>query len=319
MSAFEQHRTAHLTTHSTAVAAPPERVYRIIADVTGWPQYFAPNVHVEILESHGRSERIRIWATANGEVKSWTSRRELDPEGLRIRFRQEVSQPPVAAMGGEWLVHAVDGGGSLLELKHDFSAVDDTPEGVDWITRAVDRNSAAELAGIKELAELGDGLSELVFSFEDTVRVAGDGGDVFAFLDRADLWPERLPHVARLDLTEAAPGLQVMAMDTRTADGSVHTTESVRVCFAPDRIVYKQTAVPALMAAHTGHWRITPDAEGVSVTSGHTVTLKPSAIEAVLGPGKTVADARAFIHRALSTNSSTTLRHAKAYAEGLRR
>ncbi|MGO4751805.1 aromatase/cyclase, partial [Streptomyces sp. 2MCAF27] len=145
---------------------------------------------------------------------------------------------------------------------------------------------------------------------------------VYDYLYRADLWPERLPHVSRLDLKEdpvgddvAEPRVQVMAMDTRTADGSVHTTESVRVCFGADRIVYKQTTVPALMTAHTGSWTINPAGDGLAVTSRHTVILNPAAVERVLGPDKTVADARTYVQRALSTNSTTTLRHAREFAE----
>ncbi|MGV9564719.1 aromatase/cyclase [Streptomyces sp. NPDC003480] len=309
--------TPHRTLHSVAVAAPAEVVYGIVADVTKWPQYFAPNAHVEHLEKGEASERIKIWAFSNGEVKSWISRRTLDAAGLRVDFRQEVSAPPVAAMGGAWVVSPVDENSSLLELHHDFAAVEDDPAGVEWITSAVDRNSAAELDNIKELAESHRELDELVFSFEDTVEMAADGADVFDFLNRADLWPERLPHVARLDLTEDEPGVQLMAMDTSARDGSTHTTESVRVVFAPDRIVYKQTTVPGLMTAHTGSWTIRPVEGGVAVTSVHTVTLKPSAVEPILGAGKTVADARAYVHKALSTNSTNTLRLAKAHAEAL--
>ncbi|MFD0023827.1 aromatase/cyclase [Streptomyces sp. NPDC058382] len=309
--------TKHHTLHSVAVAAPAEVVYGLVADVTKWPQYFGPNVHVEHLEQDASGERIRIWATANGSVKNWVSRRTFAPDSLRVDFRQEVSAPPVAAMGGAWVVSPVDGETSLLELHHDFEAVDDDPDGVEWINAAVDRNSAAELNNIKELAEQHADLDELVFSFEDTVHMKADGAEVFDFLNRADLWPERLPHVARLDLAEDEPGVQVMAMDTSTADGSVHTTESVRVVFAPDRIVYKQTTVPGLMTAHTGRWTVVPADGGVDVTSRHTVTLKPGAVEKILGEGKTVADARAYVHRALSTNSTNTLKLARDHAEAL--
>ncbi|MFE3520318.1 aromatase/cyclase [Streptomyces sp. NPDC059161] len=310
--------TKHHTLHSVAVAAPAEVVYGIVADVTKWPQYFGPNVHVEHLEQDAGSERIRIWATANGAVKTWVSRRTFDAERLRVDFRQEVSAPPVAGMGGAWVVSPVDAGTSLLELHHDFEAVGDAPESVDWINAAVDRNSATELNNIKELAERHAELDELVFTFDDTVHMDADGADVFDFLNRAGLWPERLPHVARLDLTEDEPGVQVMAMDTSTADGSVHTTESIRVVFAPDRIVYKQTTVPGLMTAHTGRWTIVAAGGGVDVTSRHTVTLRTDTIEKYLGEGKTVADARAYVHRALSTNSTNTLKLARSYAEALR-
>ncbi|GGN33549.1 aromatase/cyclase [Streptomyces fuscichromogenes] len=308
----------HAALHTAEIDAPAETVYEIVADVTRWPQFFTPNVHVEHLAKGEGTEHIHIWATANGSVKNWTSRRELDRERLTVTFRQDISAPPVASMGGTWAVLPEGAARCRLELHHDFTVVDDDPDGVAWVDSALDRNSAAELAGVKRVAEGAAGLGEVLFAFEDTVHVAADGDRVFDFLNRADLWPERLPHVARLDFTEVAPGVQVMAMDTKAADGSVHTTESVRVVFGTDRIVYKQTTVPALMTAHTGRWTIVPKDGGVDVTSQHTVIVRPEAVEKVLGAGRTVADARAYVRHALSTNSRATLGHAKEYAEGPR-
>ncbi|MGW4438697.1 aromatase/cyclase [Streptomyces sp. NPDC004596] len=308
----------HHTLHTTEIDAPARVVHDIIADVSRWPVFFTPNIHVEHVERGERTERIRIWATAGGEVKQWTSRRDLDPEALTVRFRQEVSAHPVASMGGTWRAAALSPTRTRLELHHDFTVVDDAPEHVAWVNAALDGNSDAELAGIKRVAERYDDLDALLFSFEDTVRIEGDARDVFDFLNRADLWPQRLPHVSRLELTEDQPGVQVMAMDTKAADGSVHTTESVRVVRGGDRIVYKQTTVPALMSAHTGCWTLTPRGGGVDVTSQHTVVVRPEAVEKVLGAGRTVADARNYVRNALSTNSRATLGHAKAYAEARR-
>lgn len=309
---------AHHTSHTVAVQAPPEAVYAIVADVARWPLRFAPNVHVEHLERTATTERLQIWATANGEVRTWISRRELDPDARRVTFRQEVPSSPVAFMRGEWIITPAAGGTSHLELTHDFGAVDDDPAGVEWITRATDRNSAAELDAVRALAERYGRLGELELAFEDTVHVEGSADDVFDFLYQAGEWPSRLPHVDRLDLQEDVPGIQVMSMDTRTADGSVHTTRSVRVALGRDRLLYKQTETPALMTAHTGEWSLTTVDDGVLATSRHSVVIRPEAVAGVLGASATVADARAFVQKALSTNSTTTLRHAKAYAEARR-
>ncbi|MGW5879042.1 aromatase/cyclase [Nocardiopsis terrae] len=313
MSAAEQHMS-----HSITVEAPASRVYRLISAIESWPLYFAPNVHVEVLARSDTEERVRIWATANGEVTSWTSRRDLDPGRLTIAFRQEVSRAPVAAMGGAWRVVPVTDERCELWLDHDFTAVGDDPQLVEWITRAVDRNSESELGAVKYLTESDDGLADLEFSFEDTVRVDGAAADVMEFLDRADLWPTRLEHVSRLELSEDESGVQRMSMDTRTADGSVHTTESVRVCLRDeDRIVYKQTVTPALMRAHTGEWRIAAAPEGgVDVTSRHSVIIQAGSVAKVLGEKATVADARSFVRQALSRNSGVTLACAKEFAEG---
>ncbi|MGV9249250.1 aromatase/cyclase [Streptomyces sp. NPDC003710] len=305
----------HETEHEIVLSAPPQAVFDLLAEVTGWPSVFPPTVHADYLERGEHEERIRLWATANDEVKSWTSRRELDRDRLRIRFRQEVSQSPVAAMGGEWVIEPQPSGRTRVLLRHDFRAVGDDPANVAWIRQAIDRNSAAELGSLEAAADRTLSGKDLVMSFQDQVRVDGPAKRVYDFLYAADSWPERLPHVARVALTETTPHVQVLEMDTSTADGSVHTTRSVRVCFPDDRIVYKQLLTPALMSVHTGRWLIEEDGRGTLVTSEHTVVIEPDAVTRVLGGGATVADARRYIREALGRNSTTTMRHAKDYAE----
>ncbi|GAA2501919.1 aromatase/cyclase [Streptomyces gobitricini] len=322
-TATSETRAPHVTEHSITVAASPAAIYDLVADVSAWPQVFGPTVHVEVLEEApeaGGEQLLRIWAVANEKVRTWTSRRTLDPVSRTITFRQVVSAAPVASMGGEWRVEPLEDGRTRVVLLHDYRATDDDPAAEELIEQAVDRNSRAELAALKNAAELGDARDELHFTFHDSEVVTGAAGDVYAFLDRADLWPQRLPHVARLDLTEDEPGIQHMDMDTRSPDGSTHNTTSVRVCFEDrNMIVYKQLRVPVAMSGHTGRWVIESLGDGtVRATSWHTVTLDPEGVRAALGPEATLAEARALVRKALGTNSSTTLRHAKQFAEEAR-
>ncbi|MCG8920580.1 aromatase/cyclase [Actinokineospora sp. PR83] len=310
--------TIHETEHRVEVDAPAALVYRMIADVGNWPVVFPPTVHVEHVERGERGERIRIWATANGAVKGWTSRRDLDPGALRVRFRQEVSQPPVAAMGGEWIVEERGPLACAVRLTHDFAAVDDDPAGVEWISAAVERNSTAELASLKAAAESAERRAALTTTFDDVVRVDGAVEDVYDFINEAGLWSRRLPHVATVRLTEDTPGMQLLEMDTRTADGATHTTKSARVCLPHGQIVYKQSVTPALMSVHTGRWRFEEVDGGTVVTSTHTVVLVPEAIPTVLGPEATVDTAKEYVRTALGRNSTATMLAAKAYAEGRR-
>jgi aromatase len=99
---------------------------------------------------------------------------------------------------------------------------------------------------------------------------------------------------------------------------SVHTTKSYRVTFPHHKIAYKQVTLPALMTLHTGYWTFTETATGVTASSQHTVTLNTENIARILGADATVADARAYVQNALSTNSRATLGHAKAHAEARR-
>ncbi|MER6331217.1 aromatase/cyclase [Streptomyces sp. NPDC001034] len=305
----------HHTLHETEVAAPAELVYALVADVTAWPRIFPPTVHAEVAERTGGQQRILIWATAGETVKHWTSRRILDPGALRVEFRQEVSQHPVASMGGAWEITATGDGTSRVVLAHDYTAVGGTPDNEAWIAAAVERNSTAELAALKANAE-SESAAGLVLSFQDELAVHGQAKDLFDFVDQAGLWAERLPHVDRVALVEEAPGVQRLSMDTLTADGATHTTESVRLCFPHERIVYKQLKVPALMKVHTGAWTFTDTGDGAVITSAHTVVLNPDAVPRVLGADATLSDARDFVRAALGRNSTTTMRHAKDYAEG---
>ncbi|MGW2301899.1 aromatase/cyclase [Streptomyces sp. NPDC001809] len=300
----------HRTEHSRQVSAPPRTVYRLLSDVTLWPAIFGPSVHVQHLERGDREERFSLWATVNGSVANWTSRRTLDPEGLRITFRQEHSRPPIASMGGEWILRELPGDRTEVVLLHDFSVVDDDPEAEAWVVEALDRNSPEELAALARTAELGHPVDDVVFSFVDTLDLKVPVADAYAFVNRADLWADRLPHVSRVRMTEDTPGIQELEMDTVTADGSAHTTRSVRVCRAPEWIAYKQLRTPRLLTGHSGLWTFSDGPDGPVATARHTVAIDPAAVTEVLGAGATLADARQYVRDALGRNSMTTMSHA---------
>ncbi|PRW64209.1 aromatase/cyclase [Actinopolyspora mortivallis] len=309
----------HEVEHEINIAAPAREIYRLLAEVENWPRIFPPSVYVDYLERGGSEERIRIWATANGEAKNWSSRRVLDPERMRISFRQETPASPVAEMGGSWIIESSGPETSRVRLLHDYRAIDDDPDSTDWIEQAVDRNSRSELASLKNNIELVTGTEELTLSFEDSMEVHGSAKDLYDFVNEAQLWQERLPHVASVQLREDTPGLQQLRMDTTTKDGSTHTTESVRVCFPNHRIAYKQTTLPALMTVHTGRWDFVEGDNGVTTaTSQHTVVINTDNIPVVLGDEAGISEARSFIRNALGNNSRTTLGHAKEYAEARR-
>ncbi|HEY5820458.1 MAG TPA: aromatase/cyclase [Propionibacteriaceae bacterium] len=299
--------------HTTIVDAAPLEVYALVADVRRWPYSFAPTVHVEVLGAHDHAERIQLWATANGKVRTWTSQRVLDPASLRVIFRQEIPAAPVVAMEGEWELLPTAGGGTEVRLHHRYSVADQ--DGYDQVTRAVDTNSVAELAGLKKLVEEGSGAhSELVFSFEDSIFVEGEAEDAYDFLYRADRWATELSHVAAITVDEEDL-VQTMRMDTVALDGSTHTTESVRVCFPNHSIVYKQTKTPPVMAAHTGRWTVEPIDAGVRVRSEHTVVVRPEMVTELLGPSATLTQAKTMIRNSLGANSRKTLASTKKAVE----
>ncbi|HTX10135.1 MAG TPA: aromatase/cyclase [Solirubrobacteraceae bacterium] len=302
--------------HSIAVSAPPSAAFRVIADAVNWPIVFLPTIHLERDDLGGGEERIHVWALANDEVKAWTSIRNVDPDRLTVQFRQEKSSPPIGAMSGEWIVEAQPDGGSLVRLLHDFSAIDDDPASLQWIADATDRNSQTELATLKAAAEQADERDSLIVWWDDSVPSTGAPDDAWEFMWNAREWPSRVPHVERMSLEEPEPNIQLMEMDTKTKDGSAHTTKSIRVGFPKRRLVYKQTTPPTLLSVHTGHFLIEDAPKGFILTSRHIAMIRPEKIAEVLGADATVQDAREFIQSALTANSRVTMEHASAFAEG---
>lgn len=307
----------HHREHTLISTASADALYSLAADVRRWPAVFEPTVYVRLLEhgqlEHGEhTERFQIWATVGAGVRTWQSRRELDPRRRRIGFAQEHTTAPFTAMRGGWEFQSLPTGGTRIVLRHDFALTDDTPATLEWADRALDTNSEKELAALARIAELGHPVDELVFSFTDTVDTAAPAADAYDFVNRSDLWPQRLPHVGRVLLTEDEPGIQVMEMDTVTADGSAHTTRSVRVCTPGRRIVYKQLLPPKMLLGHSGRWEFTEHDGGTRIAAEHTVALNPAAVPELLGADATLADARNHIREALSRNSRSTLAHAAA-------
>ncbi|MEU6563711.1 aromatase/cyclase [Nocardia nova] len=303
----------HHTEHDIAIDAPVAAVYRLLSEVAAWPQYFRPTIHTEVLERTDDTERIRIWALGGDAVKVWTSRRRLDPRQATIEFFQEITQPPAESVRGKWHLHA-ERKHTRVVFTHDYTVIDDNPQDTAWLADVIDHNSSTELADLKQIAEAA-GETGQPFTFTDRVVISATAPAVYDFINDAARWPERLPHVAALRLTEGTPGIQHMEMDTHAADGSVHTTVSIRVCLG-DRIVYKQLQTPPVLAAHTGEWSLRDaGASAVELTSRHTALLDPSKIADFFGPDTTVEQARDEVRAALGTNSRTTMQHAKQHAE----
>src|SRR5262249_38677414 len=78
------------------------------------------------------------------------------------------------------------------------------PAGADLgpLLEKVTQDSKGYLDPLRDTAERRTELDELVLSFTDPLFIAGSIEDAYDYLYRADLWPERIPHVAALAMTE---------------------------------------------------------------------------------------------------------------------
>ena len=296
-------------TQRAEVAAPAAVAFEIINDLRHWPQFFPDGVHAE---PDADGANVRWWALDGDAVRQWSTTRTVDKAGLRVVTEQRDCAAPAGVGAHRVDVRAAGRAGLRGRADGDASTAAPGEQGAD--AAAAQLEGAEEIVSrVKGLAERWDELEQLVISFEDPLFIAGQPQQVYEFLYAADKWPERVPHVTALSMTEDQPGVQFFDMDTVTPEGRAHTTRSVRVCL-PHKIIYKQIGLPKLLDAHTGHWHFVETPEGVTVHARHTATIKPSALN-LLGEDTTVADARRYLRRVLSTNSLQTLRHAQAYAE----
>ncbi|MEU8654485.1 SRPBCC family protein [Streptomyces sp. NPDC048737] len=313
----------HRMAQHAEVDAPAGVLYGLIADALRWPVFLPPTVHVEQLEFDGGSERLRMWVTANGEIRSWTTRRVLDPVAHRVDFRQEVLPRPVTSMGGSWTVEPRGPGKSLVTLRNDFAVTDNVRADVDWVKRATAANTRAALANLRQLAERWHRLDALVLSFEESVRIDAAVEPVYDFLHRFGDRADAVPGATRIHVSERAPGVQLMTVELPGTDGTTRTTESVRIGFPhAGRIVYKDvrdTEQPALLAARTGEWSVEPDAWGAGVTlvARHHAVLDEDGVRERYGDGaEAVRVAREALRSRLARQSVAALRLAREHAEG---
>jgi C7-C12 aromatase (ARO/CYC) len=294
--------------NSKTVMAPVDVVFDLVTRVEDWPQFFGPSVCGEVLgrTPDGKGDIVRRWFLGDGEeVSVRTAHRVIDSAAHRITLTDV--DVPGGTQRAEWTFIPTEDNETRVELRHDLA----TPGEV----AAVERNSDALLTAVKSAAERHDELAELTLRFDDSVFIAVmSPAEPYRVLYEADRWPDLFEHVAALTMTEKVKNIQFFDMESLGQDGSTHSTRSVRICLPERKIVYKQIQPPPLLDAHTGHWLLTETPEGIIATSRHTVTIKRSAL-ALLGADTTVADARRYLRKILTANSTQNLRIAKQTTE----
>jgi aromatase len=156
--------------HTTKVAAPPKRVFEVVANVDRWPALLDPLVAVEHLGFDGVCERVRFATLVDGvTTQDMIMVRELNPKRMQVRFRQVDVHAPVVTMGGIWLV-VPKGLGSLVALDHYYRVEDNEPAAVARVEREIAAGSVSMLAALQQTVEFG-GIPDLIESYPDRGRV----------------------------------------------------------------------------------------------------------------------------------------------------
>ncbi|XVS67625.1 hypothetical protein ACQPYE_16700 [Actinosynnema sp. CA-299493] len=281
------HPAVHEASREVVVTMPAPVVHRLVTEVGEWPLVFRSVIHVE---RDGDPDRFRCWHVVNGRVRSTTLLRVSDADRSTVEFRH--------------------GSGSVAEAW----SVEPLTAGTCRIR--VTEGSPARLA---ELRAHVDAPERVRFAFSESIRIDTASWVPYDFLVRADRWARALPHVesARVQQTDQHD-VQVLELGARMPGDHILATTSHRVCL-PDRGLFgKDVVLPALMVLHLVNWTFVADGAGLLVTAGHTAELEPANVEAVLGVGAGVPEARAHIQDALAAHDRVTLRHVKDLAESAR-
>lgn len=147
------------TRHTIRVAAPPQRLYQMIANVDHWPHVFDSVLAVEHIGWSGTGERVRFWGTFGDRRDSWVSSREVNPKRMQLRFRQEGAAHPLASLGGLWIV-VPKGVGAVVALDHYYTVVDDDPVEAKRLDETIDQTGIDMLDALRRAAEI-DGVGDL--------------------------------------------------------------------------------------------------------------------------------------------------------------
>ncbi|MFJ2865816.1 SRPBCC family protein [Kitasatospora sp. NPDC087314] len=273
-------QTLRETEHRAEVAAPPEALYRLVAEVDEATRVFASTLHVEHLErsEDGTDELIRIWGNGGVKARSWTSRRRLDEGALRLRFGQERPREPIAEMSGEWLFDPLPGGGTLVRLTHAYRAIDDDPAALREIDDLVERTSAAQLAALGDAAEREAAHPGLRVQVQQSVAVAAPAAAVYRLLHDVADWPLLLPRLAEVRAVESpgSDGVRTVTARAKGPDGAERTEEWAQVCLPGRMIAFKRLSPDPCTSTHTGYWEVAPRAGGgTTLTGRHVFTLSP--------------------------------------------
>ncbi|ABD13499.1 hypothetical protein ThrDRAFT_04660 [Frankia casuarinae] len=287
--------------HEIRVGAPAGFVYRLLAGLEHWPSIFAPFVHAERLGTDGELERVGMWTTSGTRVERWVAFRRCQQEDLRIWFRVEQPPPPLESMERAWTVVPVSDGECLLRLAHELRVTAGVSADIGAVVRQVDVVAEAETAAVRAAAERAVSAPDFLLTLHDDVRVDGPADRVYDFLYAVDRWPDRLPHVTRVDVQQDEPDVQLVEIDTAERRGGVLTTRTARVGRPPRGIVYKQLRLPPLASSHHVRWDIEDGGDHTVVRSIQTVVINGPGIAELLGASTSLEQARSFIRTELGS------------------
>ncbi|CAL9351845.1 Putative polyketide cyclase [Streptomyces sp. enrichment culture] len=141
------------TENEITIAAPVDLVWDMTNDLERWPRLFSEYASVEILSREGDTVtfRLTMHPDENGKVWSWVSERTTDRDKLTVRARR-VEPGPFEYMEIRW-EYEETADGTRMRWTQDFAMRPDAPVDDAGMTDIINRNSAVQLALIRDRVE----------------------------------------------------------------------------------------------------------------------------------------------------------------------
>ncbi len=100
------------TVNSQSVAAEPERVFALAADVTAWPELLSHYRYVRVLDGGDTSRTVAMGAQRGGFPVRWTAIQEIRPDRLEIYYRHVAGV--TRGMDVLWQIEGAVGGSRAI-------------------------------------------------------------------------------------------------------------------------------------------------------------------------------------------------------------
>jgi len=141
------------TENSIVISAPLPLVWDMTNDLENWTNLFTEYAEVDVLakEENKFTFRLTMVPDDDGTVWSWVSERTLDP-GSRTVNAHRVETGPFEYMNIFWKYDEVDDGTRMTWVQ-DFHMKPTAPVDDEWMTDNINKNSAVQLAVIRDKVE----------------------------------------------------------------------------------------------------------------------------------------------------------------------
>ena len=143
------------TDNEVVIEAPLDFVWERMMDIESWPDLFTEYAKAEVLEEEGNKVKFRLTTHPDeeydGQVWSWISEREADPESHSSKSRR-IETGPFEYMNIEWYFEEADGG-TKMRWVQDFSMKEEAPADDDTAEEYMNRNTKTQMEAIKKRLE----------------------------------------------------------------------------------------------------------------------------------------------------------------------